>query len=113
MVKSQDSGYTITDAGLRFIRQLEEGLEAFRKYERASTASKPSAPLVDLTVEVSRIQPSGHITVGVFQVYATRVIRLEERQELDRALSQAIRIISSAIPKDAKGYHVLVSGSLQ
>jgi len=112
MVDRHGRKYLVTGEGLKSISRLERQLECFKQYKKEAGPSKQS-DLVDTAVEVRKIGPSGHLCLGTFQVSLRGKLQLETRQELDRALTQAIRIASSAVPKGTKEYQMMINGKLE
>jgi DNA-binding HxlR family transcriptional regulator len=103
--------YRITEMGRQYIARLEKELKATQRYEELVEA-RLQGRLVDSTVEVSRIEPRGHLSLASFKVSLTRRLQPMERQKLDRALTQAIHILSSVIPEGTKEYEATISGTL-
>ncbi len=112
MVDKLGKKYHITKLGIEYIDNLEKGLKAIRLYEKKAGA-RSQEHLVDCTVEVGRLDPPGHVTIGTFKVSLPRRLQPMEREELDKALTQAIRILSSAVPEGTRGYEVAITRALK
>jgi len=112
MIDRHGRKYLVTSEGLKSISRLERQLEGFKQYKKEAGSSTPSS-LVDTAVEVTRIGPQDHLCLGTFQVSLRGKLQPETRQELDRALTQAIRIISSAVPEGTKEYQMMIHGRLK
>jgi len=104
--------YLITDAGLAFIGRLERQVKLFEQYKKDASYPSSRSYLQDYAVDITRIHASGHVCIGTFKVSLPGMLQPERRQELDKTLTQVVRIISSAIPKDVKEYEVTIAGTL-
>lgn len=111
-VKKIRGRYLITDAGLAFIGRLERQVKLFEQYKRHAAYSSSRSRLVDYAVDVARIERSGRISIGTFKVSLPGMLQPERRQELDKTLTEVVRIISSAVPKGVEEYEVTVAGTL-
>ncbi len=111
-VRKLQGKYLITDVGLAFIERLERQVKMFQQYKKHSGRHNSRSYLVDRAVEVTRIERSGFICIGTINVSMSRTLQPEQRQELDRTLTDVMRRISARIPEGVKEYEVTIAGTL-
>ncbi len=99
ITRKVDGRYIITDVGRQRVRIIERELEKWRK------GGSPESP--PETVEVYSMGP-GHYCKGMVKVSVSRRLERQERGNLDRAITNAIRTFSSIIPKESRNWRVSI-----
>lgn len=112
VVERRDAQYRVTDKGLEYARNLEHQQEKVNKYRRI-VAPKAKHLVKDYAVEVATIGAFGKShCLGIFDVAREGALELNERQRMDQALTEAMRMIAKAIPVGSKEFGVRITGML-
>jgi predicted transcriptional regulator len=111
-VERRDAQYRVTNKGLEYAKALEDQQEKVNKYRRIA-APKAKHLVRDYAVEVTAIGPfrKSHC-LGIFNVTRERALEAKERQQMDQALTDAMRMIAAAIPSGSKEFGVRITGIL-
>jgi len=113
-IEKWDSRYHITATGLEYQGLLENQLEKFKRYRERLPSSIARRLLKHCAVDVTTIEAFGKgRCLGIFDAYLPGALGLEERQQMDRALTHAMRIIAHAIPRGSREYGVMITGTLK
>ncbi|MGD0550242.1 MAG: winged helix-turn-helix domain-containing protein [Candidatus Bathyarchaeia archaeon] len=111
-VERRDAQYRVTDEGLEYARALEDQQEKVNEYRRIA-APKAKHLVRDYAVEVTAIGPfSKSHCLGIFNVTRERALEVNERQQMDKVLTEAMRMIAKDIPAGSKEFGVRITGIL-
>jgi DNA-binding HxlR family transcriptional regulator len=103
--------YEVTGMGLEFLGSLKDQLAKFDQYRKIRSARSLTR---DYAVEVTTIGPFGsHHCLGIFHITRPRVLELQERQQMDRALTKVMHTITASIPKGSREFGVRITGTLK
>ena len=103
LVHNVKGKYDLTDDGRRYKGEVESQLDEWRRSRRSN---QPPEEIV----EVYSVGPS-HTCRGRFAVSCQRKLQMREHESLDKALTEAIRIVRSAIPNASRTCRVSINWS--
>jgi len=101
LVHNVKGKYDLTDDGRTYKGEVESQLDEWRRSRRSNQPPKE-------IVEVYSIGPS-YTCRGRFAVSCQRKLQERERENLDKALTEAIRTVKSAIPNASRTCRVSIN----
>lgn len=99
MVHNVKGKYDLTDDGRRYKGEVERQLDEWRRSRRSEEV-----------IEVYSVGPS-YTCRGRFAVSCQRKLQERERESLDKALTEAIRTVKSAMPNASRTCRVSINWS--
>ncbi len=106
LIEKEGRRYSITAHGLRSTDKLDQQLKNYRTYTPAVESKKQ----FECTVEVTRFSHPSQMAMGLFRAVVKKQLQPSQRDELHKALTKMISIISSALPDETERYRVFITG---
>jgi len=103
--------YSLSSLGLDRLRILKAQLRAFKRYQKSDSTLDSIRSGKEYAVQVDVVKPSGDLSLGLFRIVLPRMLKIAERQDMDKALTQAIHTVLKAIPTGSKSYRIEISGA--
>ena len=97
-VRKEDKKYRITDAGRKLVENMDQDREIGKKEGPPSYAEMVKVYSLD----------RNNFCMGTVKVTSSKKLLPQERQKLDKAITNSIRTFNSIVPKESQNWKVSI-----